>query len=132
MMIDSSLKAYFDALVERQGLAQDVPRETVSFADGTMPLPHACHANVDRFVAEQPACIAVRGWVISGRLGTAILLDAHSVVSRPDGSWIDITLKPEDQRAPFVAHKGDDSLFEAIRSRVNRMAWPPVGHVISA
>jgi hypothetical protein len=66
----------------------------------------------------------VRGWAIRARMGSAIMLDAHSVFRVPDGVF-NITLKPDDRRAPFVLHKEPEAEFEQVHSRVNQIARPP-------
>jgi hypothetical protein len=125
LLIDQRLASYFDDVAGRQIEAVEVSRKEVLYADGTAPERSNCHANVDRWVLENPGCEAVRGWAISARMGNAIMLDAHSVVRAPDGALVDITLNADDQRAPIVLHKGPEAEFEAVRSCVNQIAWPP-------
>ncbi|HEX8483671.1 MAG TPA: hypothetical protein VF650_17360 [Allosphingosinicella sp.] len=131
IIVDERLSAYLDDLVRRAAGAVDVQRVSVRFADGSKPRRSRCHANVERWVAENPGSEAVRGWLISAQLGPAILLDAHSVVRRRDGELMDITLTFEDQRAPFIEHSGAESEFQEVRERFNQIAWPPAPLTIS-
>ena len=88
--------------------------------DGWTPQIADCHANVDRWVAANPGCEAVRGWVSYISFGPAgEELTAHSVVRNPDGALIDIT--PVWPGAPrggaFIEHGGDTALFFAMKVR---------------
>lgn len=124
ILIEPWLTEYLDGIYARRGEAAEVPRKEVLYRDGSAPQRCCCHANVDRWVAESPACESVRGWAISARMGDAIMLEAHSIVRDADGALADITLKVTDQRAPFIAHLGSEQEFEAAREVVNQIAWP--------
>ncbi|HEX5184970.1 MAG TPA: hypothetical protein VFW19_17665 [Allosphingosinicella sp.] len=125
IQIEPWLADYLQRIFARQGDATDIPRKEAPYRDGSEPQRSCCHANVDRWVADDPACQAVRGWVISAHMGDAIMLEAHSVVREADGTLVDITLKPTDQRAPFISHLGSEREFEAAREVVNQIIWLP-------
>lgn len=118
--------AYFEERVAGAAEAQDVPRIAVQYRDGSTPHRARCHDNVDRWIDENPSAFAVRGWLISARLGDSWMLEAHSVVRLPDQTRADITLQLADQRAPFLTHVGDDALFLAAKRCVNQICWPPL------
>jgi hypothetical protein len=124
ILIEPWLAAYLDDVFARQDAALEVPRKAVRYVDGSEPQRSCCHDNVDRWIAEHSACSPVRGWLISARMGTMLMLDAHSVVREADGALVDITLKPADQRAPFIVHFGSEAEFEEARKVVNQIPWP--------
>ncbi len=124
ILIEPWLAAYFDDVFARRAEAIDVQRIAVRYADGSEPQRSCCHPNVDRWAEENPTSRAVRGWAISAVAGDSLVLDAHSIVRLEDGSLIDITLRAESQRAPFIMHVGTESDFLAARSVRNQMIWP--------
>ncbi len=124
ILIEPWLAAYFDDVFARRAEAIDAQRVAVRYADGSEPQPSCCHPNVDRWVEENPTSAVVRGWAISAVGGDSLVLDAHSIVRLEDGSLVDVTLRPQDQRAPFIAHIGTEADFLAARSVRNQVIWP--------
>ena len=98
-----------------------VPYRVVSSADWKPEASH-CHANVDRWVKENPGHTAVRGWATEWTDGgTKFFLAHHSVVRGEDGRMFDIT-PLDNQRmrghVRFIPHVGSDSEFFQIKNQV--------------
>jgi hypothetical protein len=74
------------------------------------PEQNWCHANVSRWVAENPGCKAVHGWLVFDLFLWA-RFSAHSVAEEPDGTLIDITPSHASRRYPFLPHEGDANAF---------------------
>lgn len=107
---------YAASICARRAAAVVVPFVEVS-ADGWSPEVAKCHSNVDRWVALNPGCEAVRGWITYMSYGPAgVQLTAHSVVRNPDGTLIDITpvYRGAQRGGAFVEHQGDPAEFFAI------------------
>jgi len=81
--------------------------------EGWRPAQCMCHANVDRWVAENPGCKGVRGWIVFDMRGFtgAYQFTAHSIVEEADGTRIDITPARASRRYPFLKHDGDPEEF---------------------
>ena len=108
---------YATSICARRTDAVTVPFVEVSLSDGWTPEIAKCHDNVDRWVADNPGCQAVRGWISHISFGPAgEQLTAHSVVRNPDGALIDITpVYPGALRGgAFVEHQGDPAVFFGI------------------
>lgn len=107
--------------------AVNVPFAEVSIGDWK-PEIAKCHANVNRWVAYNLGCQAVRGWISCISFGPAgEQLTAHSVVRKPDGDLIDITpVEPGQARGGvFVEHQGDPAeFFDMIQSAGHEMRCP--------
>jgi hypothetical protein len=103
----SPFDAYFKSLCERRSTAVLVPYRGVSFRNGE-PAYSNCHQNVAMWVAENPECTPVRGWLRSD-----YILDAHSVVAAADGLLFDIT-PLSVPGLHFLRHLGSDSEFWAL------------------
>ena len=96
--------------------------------DGWTPDENQCHRNVDWWVRANPACKAVRGWVVfdynqtSLGLVPQVLFEAHSVVEQEGGSWVDITPSRVSQRYPFLRHEGsEDEFVELVEGGYRRL-----------
>jgi hypothetical protein len=131
IIVDERLSAYLDDLVRGAAGAVDVQRVAVRFADGSEARRSHCHANVERWVAEIPGSEAVRGWLISARLGPGHPPRCAFRGASRDGELMDITLTLEDQRAPFIEHSGPEDEFPKVLARFNQIAWPPAAPTVS-
>lgn len=118
---------YTTSICVHRAAAVVVPFVEVSL-DGWTPVVAACHANVDRWVADNPGCQATRGWISYMSFGPAgEQLTAHSVVRNPDGTLIDITpVYPGALRGgAFVEHQGDPTeFFDMIEAFGHEMRCP--------
>jgi hypothetical protein len=90
---------------QRRNQATPVELRIVAFADGSGPLPNQCHQNVNRWIAENPRCNRIRGWLITSRF----IYDKHSVVE-DNGSLYDITPRAYPS-IPFLPYTGPDTEF---------------------
>ncbi len=77
---------------------------------GWLPEHNWCHANVDRWIAENQGYKAVRGWLVFN-LFFRMRFSAHSMVEEADGTLIDITPSNASRRYPFLRHEGDGDAF---------------------
>jgi hypothetical protein len=117
--------AYFDALfLRREAAILSEPRRVI-FQDGTSPQAAQCHANVDRWVRENPGCRGVRGWIVEVDWGERALFAAHSLVEDERGKLVDITL-PAAYR--FLRHEGEPALYARIEPTNRQRVWPPPPH----
>ena len=118
---------YATLICDRRADVVTVPFAEVSIGNWK-PEIAKCHANVDRWVADNPGCQAVRGWISYISFGPAgEQLTAHSVVQKPDGNLIDITpVEPGQPRGGvFVEHQGDPAeFFDMIQSAGHEMRCP--------
>lgn len=117
---------YAASICARRADAVTVPFVEVVINDWK-PEIAKCHANVDRWVAANPDCQAVRGWIAYISFGPAgEHLTAHSVVRNPDGALIDITpVYPGANRGgAFVEHQGDPAEFFAMTAVSHEMRCP--------
>lgn len=121
--VAASEQAYFQSLWQRRAEARNIVRREVTFADGSAPLANACHANAERWVAENPDFEVVRGWLIESDDGHFIRLAAHALV-RNSKTLIEITPLGAAQ-PPFLEHLGADSAFLRLLPRFNSVTWPP-------
>jgi hypothetical protein len=78
------------------------------------PIPAACHANADRWIASHPADVAVRGWLHEPFVGLAHRFVAHSVVRTATGDLVDVTLSARQGKLRFIAHPGSERDFFAL------------------
>jgi hypothetical protein len=104
---------YFAALCLKRADARLVPFRTVEFRDGVRPSANTCHANVDRWVAENPGDAAMRGWLLQSHFG-AMRIIAHSVVRSSGGSLFDLTPLGDERERPsltFLEHVGNQDEF---------------------
>jgi hypothetical protein len=108
--------AYLNALCERRATATPVPPRQVHFRNGETPRCRNCHSNVDTWVAENPKCKPVRGWLVI----SDGLLNAHSVVADTDGVLFDITPQPVSGLR-FFRHPGTESEFRALIERYHEV-----------
>lgn len=109
---------YEESVCHRLDGAVRVPYRKVFFADGSEPLPSACHQNADRWVQENRGAMVVRGWVTYADFGLSVGLTAHSVVQDRDGQLFDITpLGNERDRIgmQFVPHVGTEQEFKTMQ-----------------
>lgn len=105
-----------------------VPRVNVTFLSGS-PAINRCHANVARWVQQNPVDKAVTGWLVfdlelAGWLtGQEPHFDflAHSVVEKPDGTLADITpvYDPAARTYPFIRHPGTNDEFHELVDTYN-------------
>ncbi len=86
--------------------AATIPFRQVVFKDRTSPVSNFCHENVRRYVAENPECSRVCGWLLS----CGFIFDKHSIVESGDGSRFDIT--PLRFETPFLEHPGAEGDFD--------------------
>lgn len=111
-------RAEDEALIcSARGDAVTVPFKEVALGDRT-PKISDCHNNVDRWIAANHDCKAVRGWISYISYGPAgEQLTGPSVVRNADGTLIDIT--PVYPGAPrgsaLVEPRGDPAVFFAIK-----------------
>jgi hypothetical protein len=110
----------FDELRSRAHDAIHVPYRAVSFCAGDKPIAHQCHENVARWVAENPNCKAVRGWLVT----SGFLLDKHTLVRSADGALFDVT--PLQVSTPFIEHPGNDLEFSAFNNQLHLIVVPPL------
>ena len=122
-VVTASEQAYFQSLWQRRAESPDTVRREVTFADGSAPLANACHANAERWVAENPDFEVVRGWLIESDDGHFIRLAAHALV-RNSQTLIEITPLRAAQ-PPFLEHLGADDTFLRLLPRFNSVTWPP-------
>lgn len=94
---------YFHALDSWAHAAPVLACRTVVFKNGDRPALSKCHSNVDRWVAENPGYVAVRGWLVM-----SYRYERHSVVRTPHGELIDITLASPYR---FLEHPGSEAEF---------------------
>ncbi len=120
---DAELSRLVRDLVNRRDSASVIPRSKVSHNEW-QPELHACHANVEQWVALNTGLVAVRGWlafdlraaIAFGQPGRLEFL-AHSVVESADGVRADITPVPVDAGLyPFIEHANEDLDFEQLVS----------------
>jgi hypothetical protein len=89
--------------------------------------PHAlaqcneCHANAKRYVAENPGCRVVGGWLLED-FADFSYFNAHSVVQTEDGSLLDPT--PLRSVCSFLPHWGTEDEFAALRHNRPRVQYP--------
>jgi hypothetical protein len=96
--------------------------------------PHAlaqfneCHANAERYVAENPRCRVVGGWLLED-FADFSYFNAHSVVQLEDGSLLD----PTSLRrvCPFLPHWGTQDEFAALRHNRPRVQYPYFAYELS-
>jgi hypothetical protein len=123
MSIDDDRIAALGAVLLRvRSSARLIQRMVGKFRDGTVPLPHCCHANAARFVEDFPDAKEVAGWLIFDLTNPALLFlrqplrfefVAHTVVERANGDLIDITPPPDLEAGhyPFLRHPHSDQDF---------------------
>jgi len=122
--MDLALARYFDALHERRGEALEIAKRSAAFRNGDTPVANDCHANVDRWIIENPGHAAVRGWLIVSDMGLCCMYAAHSVVAAPDGVLFDITPLPSGYTFRFLPHAGSDADFPGSEKRWSNITWP--------
>lgn len=89
--------------------------------------PHAlaqfneCHANAERYVAENPQCRVIRGWLLED-FSDFSYFNAHSVVQLEDGSLLDPT--PLRRVCLFLPHWGTEDEFAVLRHNRPRVQYP--------
>lgn len=71
-----------------------------------------CHANAEKWVAEHPQYVVVRGWLLWPQTGPPYMLHAHSVVSGPVG--LEDVTPLRDPGLHFLRHEGSDQEFLAL------------------
>ena len=113
-----NLTATIEALRSCAPFAKHVAFRPVSFRAGDKPMENQCHENVARWVAENPECAAVRGWLVT----SGFLFDKHSLVRSADGSLFDIT--PLKVPTPFIEHPGDHGGFLRLGNQLNLVVHP--------
>jgi hypothetical protein len=109
---------YEKSVCTRLAKAAHITFRKVSFADGSRPLPSACHQNAEKWVTENPGATVVRGWVTYADFGVSIGLTAHSVIRDYDGQLFDITPLENERYRPgmrFVPHFGIEEEFTAMK-----------------
>lgn len=114
MKIGTPARAEYEAAIcSRRVGAVIVPFREVSL-DGWAPKIADCHNNVDRWVATNPRCEAVRGWITYISFGpVGVQLTAHSIVRDQNGDLFDITpvFEGSPRGGAFVEHPGDSIVF---------------------
>jgi hypothetical protein len=120
----SAVERYFESLSLRTAGAVLVPQISVSIGDWR-PKPSDCHANVDRWVAQDQNRKAVRGWIVNGpdEIGSCLFI-AHSVVQ--DGTaLLDITPQnPDTPPLRFLRHEGTTEEFDIMRKGRASLFYP--------
>lgn len=80
---------------------------------GAKPVLSECHQNVDKFVAENAAFRAIRGWLFS----SGFKMQKHSVVRDESGRLLEITFP--DCTIPFFVHPGTEEEFWSLDNEYN-------------
>lgn len=117
---------YLNSMFDRRDQSRLVDFVDVAFRDGTKPVISRCHANVDRWVHENPTHESVRGWLFIGGDEHRGLFGSHSVVRLPDRPLVDITPVVAGQpRMPFLPHLGTLESYEPfLEPRFAYFTWP--------
>jgi hypothetical protein len=123
---DNALLNYVGQMSRRWDEAKEVARAEIT-PEGWLPEPKQCHANVTRWVEENPKHQAVRVWLILDMrnpivtlLGHPPCIDllAHFVVANELGESIDITPAEAPYGTPnvypFLKHDGSEEEYQAI------------------
>lgn len=110
--------ATIEAMRSRVPAASRVAFRSVSFRAGDKPVENQCHENVARWIAENPNCVAVRGWLVT----SGFLFDKHSLVRFADGPLFDFT--PLKTPTPFIEHPGDEDDFWKLGDQLNLVVHP--------
>jgi hypothetical protein len=87
-----------------------------------------CHANAERYVAENPGCCVVRGWLLED-FADFSYFNAHSVVQIEDGSLLDPT--PLRSACSFLPYWGTEDEFAALRHNRPRVQYPYTDYELS-
>jgi hypothetical protein len=87
-----------------------------------------CHANAERYVAENPGCRVAGGWLLEDFDGFSYF-NAHSVVQTEDGSLFDPT--PPLHVCFFLPHWGTHHEFVALRNNRPRVQYPYPNYELS-
>lgn len=97
---------------------------------GWSPLPGKCHDNVARWLEMNAGDKPVRGWLAMPYLtpSNRLRFCSHSVVERPSGELMDVTLTAKDGEHRFIRHPGPEAAFLAA---VANNGLPTLEHVIS-
>ena len=117
------VREYFEELYSRRNATDRLEPERWNFVNGEVPKFGECHANVDRWIAENPEHKAIRGWVIDGGMGEYVNFVAHSAVRIPSGELIDITWR---KPLILIGHRGSAGLFHLLSQRFPNILWPPL------
>jgi hypothetical protein len=105
-------------LRDRASEAAPIEFREVAYLDGAVPQFNKCHDNVKRWIAENPRCMRVRGWLVS----SGAIFDKHSVV-REEGRLYDIT-PLRTLGTPFLRYLGSDEGFCQIPNQINVTVIP--------
>jgi hypothetical protein len=118
-MQDTEKQVIIDQLAPKLKALMGAPTRLKNVGDqvkGWSPVRGDCHRNVDRWVADHPEDIAVRGWISTqyqARWGF-YQYSSHSVVQTGAGELIDVTLPQDECPHDFVQHPGPDAEFLAL------------------
>lgn len=117
---------YFDKLLRRIGLTQQVPFVRVAIEDWT-PREADSHQNVERLVAANRELKRVRGWSITAvtEAEARYRFEAYSVVRKPDGQLVDITPRANGASLEFIEHPGSPDEFDSMVPRCGSVVHPP-------
>ena len=107
-----------NSLHRRRTEARLVSSEPSSSADFNL-----CHSNAEAYVRGNPDCTVVRGWVFEDFDGFTYI-NAHSVVSRKDGSLFDPT--PLRLQCPFIEHEGAEEDYAIQTHNRPRVQFSPI------
>lgn len=88
--------------------------------------PNDCHENARMYAQDYSGCVLICGWLIEQFVGWNYFI-AHTVIERPDGSWVDPT--PMRGAYPFLRHRGSDEDFA--EQRLNRSQVSFVSHELT-
>lgn len=115
------IRNYFEELYGRRNVGDRLKPKRWTFANGEVPEPGGCHANVDRWIAENPGHKAIRGWVLDGEMGECVNFVAHSAVGMPSGELVDITFP---KSLSLISHRGSPEFFQLLRQSFPNIFWP--------
>jgi hypothetical protein len=98
---------------EQARLVRSAPHATMQFNE--------CHVNAEQYVAENPGCHVVGGWLLED-FADFSYFNAHAVVRMEDGSLFDPT--PLLSVCLFLPHWGTEDEFAALRHNRPRVQHP--------
>jgi len=126
MVTPEEMTTYLNAMFDRREQSQFVAFLDVTFQDGSKPAIARCHANVDRWVRENPCYETAQGWLIIGSNDYLGLFGSHSVVRTPGRRLADIApVEPGQPRVRFLEHAGTRESYEPfLEAQFAYFTWP--------
>jgi hypothetical protein len=119
-VFDEELADAIHARREQARLVRSAPHALAQFNE--------CHANAERYVAENPECRVVGGWLLED-FADFSYFNAHSVVQTEDGSLLDPT--PLRSVCSFLPYWGTEDEFAALRHNRPRVQYPHPDYELS-